>query len=112
MKEIVDFSSRICLTLPLKKKGTRPNFSLSPQEERGGGGAGQVQDRHDVPQQPAAGRHPAEGEPVAAAGGLAGEQPPVTAGQGLGGTRPRRHLWVTFPPSLWVCCVLSPSVHR
>jgi len=85
------------------------SFSLSPQEERSGGGAGQVQDRHDVPQQPAAGRHPAEGEPLAAAGGLAGEQPLVTAGQGLGATW---HLWVTSPRSPWVCCVLSPSVLR
>lgn len=46
---------------------------LCPQEERGGGGADQVQDRHDVPQQPTPGCHPAEGEPLAAAGGLAGE---------------------------------------
>lgn len=46
---------------------------LSPQEERGGGGADQVQDRHDVPQQPTPGCHPAEGEPLTAAGGLAGE---------------------------------------
>lgn len=79
-------------SLPKKKKVTCPNFSLSPQEERSGSGAGQVQDRHDVPQQPAAGRHPTEGEPLAAAGGLAGEQPPSHPKAGPGWHVARRHL--------------------
>lgn len=46
-----------------------------------------MQDRHDVPQQPAAGCYPAEGEPLAAAGGLAGEQPHIAWGQGPGDTQ-------------------------
>lgn len=73
-----------------------------------------MQDRHDVPQQPVAGCHPAEGEPLAAAGGLAGEQFPTATGQGLRAYRAHSrgtHLGVCVGDALSIeICRCSTSV--
>lgn len=112
MKEIVDVSSRICLTLPKKKKrkSHMPRF-LSPARKN----AVEVElakckidmmslnsQLLDAIQQKVNLSQQLEAWQVSSA----------PSQQCLGATWPGRHPWVTLSCSPWLCCVLSPGSHR